>query len=60
MESGIIALLLMLGRLAFYFFGEKTRKDNKIKEAANDALKAHKDKDISRLVDALDRVNRLR
>ena len=60
METGVIALLLMLGRLAFYFFGVKSAKDNKKKEAVKDALKAHKNEDTSMLVDALDRLGRMR
>jgi len=59
MESGVIALLLMIGRLAFYFFGEKTRKDKKIEEAKNDLQKAVKEKNIPAEIDALDRLNNL-
>lgn len=57
MQEGIVALLLMIGRLAFFFFGENKKREDKAKEIRNDLKKAHKNKDASALIDALDRAN---
>lgn len=56
----LLAIVTMV-TAAFAWFTDKSRKrDKKQEEAVNDARRAHENKDVSGLINAIDRIKRMR